>query len=351
MTTLVFEKRITAPSATDKNYIHYTYGGYNYCIHISNGSVLSNCVGYAWGRWRELLGSYHNLSRANAEDWWAKSDGYERGQVPKVGAIMCWAKGLTNNGWDGAGHVAVVEEVLQNGRVLCSNSNYGGTNFFMLDMLPPYHLGNTYRFQGFIYPPINFVQKSDFVAPKKSIDQLVKEVLSGQWGNGADRVNRLTNAGYDAAKVQEAVNSHAVKKPALKPLDVIAKEVIQGLWGTGSQRKQLLENYGYNFFQVQNRVNELLTPKKSIEQVAKEVINGVYGTGSDRVTALKKAGYDPAIVQERVNQLLAPHLKPIDVIAKEVVNGDWGNGADRVNKLTKAGYNPVLVQQKVNSLL
>lgn len=41
---------------------------------------------------------------------------------------------------------------------------------------------------------------------KKSVDTLAREVISGKWGNGAERKKRLTAAGYDYAKVQKRVN-------------------------------------------------------------------------------------------------------------------------------------------------
>lgn len=41
---------------------------------------------------------------------------------------------------------------------------------------------------------------------KKSIDEIAREVIQGKWGNGADRKNRLTNAGYDYNAVQKRVN-------------------------------------------------------------------------------------------------------------------------------------------------
>lgn len=41
---------------------------------------------------------------------------------------------------------------------------------------------------------------------KKSIVELVEEVLDGKWGNGDDRKNRLTAAGYNYNEVQNAVN-------------------------------------------------------------------------------------------------------------------------------------------------
>lgn len=42
--------------------------------------------------------------------------------------------------------------------------------------------------------------------PTKSIDELAKEVLAGKWGNGNDRKNALTNAGYNYSAVQARVN-------------------------------------------------------------------------------------------------------------------------------------------------
>lgn len=41
---------------------------------------------------------------------------------------------------------------------------------------------------------------------RKSVSELVEEVLDGKWGNGDDRKNRLTAAGYDYNEVQNAVN-------------------------------------------------------------------------------------------------------------------------------------------------
>jgi LysM repeat protein len=40
----------------------------------------------------------------------------------------------------------------------------------------------------------------------KTVDELAHEVLAGNWGNGEDRKNRLTAAGYDYDSVQSEVN-------------------------------------------------------------------------------------------------------------------------------------------------
>jgi hypothetical protein len=41
---------------------------------------------------------------------------------------------------------------------------------------------------------------------KKSVDEIAREVIQGKWGNGTDRKNKLTNAGYDYNAVQKRVN-------------------------------------------------------------------------------------------------------------------------------------------------
>ncbi len=42
--------------------------------------------------------------------------------------------------------------------------------------------------------------------PAKSVDEIAKEVIAGKWGNGSERKERLTAAGYDYAAVQARVN-------------------------------------------------------------------------------------------------------------------------------------------------
>lgn len=42
--------------------------------------------------------------------------------------------------------------------------------------------------------------------PKKSNEEIAAEVWAGKWGNGVDRVSRLTAAGYDAKAIQKLVD-------------------------------------------------------------------------------------------------------------------------------------------------
>lgn len=100
------------------------------------------------------------------------------------------------------------------------------------------------------------------IAPSKSIDTLAREVIAGNWGNGQDRINRLTSAGYDYNAIQNRVNEILSGKSSsqsnVKSIDTLAREVVRGDWGNGDDRKNRLERAGYDYNAVQRRVNELL---------------------------------------------------------------------------------------------
>ena len=158
-----FVPRLAAPNPDDEEYLYWTTtagGGYNSCIAITGNSVLPNCTGYAWGRFYEILGSKPNLSTRNAEQWFLNtSDGYERGTQPKLGAVVCWQDGATTSidGNDGAGHVAIVEQINEDGSIVTSESGFGSTNAFWTKTRTndngKWGAGSSYTFQGFIYNP------------------------------------------------------------------------------------------------------------------------------------------------------------------------------------------------------
>ena len=161
-----FVPRTSAPSTTNKYYLKAGKGGYNRAAEINTKthSCLPNCCGMAHGRWLESqkqtdYKKYDKLPTGNAENYYGYTkDGYKRGQTPKVGAIMCWRKGKAGYEKDGAGHVAFVEKVYDNGDVLTSNSAYGGSRYYTKKYLKSknYYMGTNYVFQGFIYNPIEF---------------------------------------------------------------------------------------------------------------------------------------------------------------------------------------------------
>ena len=93
------------------------------------GSVLANCTGYCQGRWMELGNTNTPYAfHGNAGDWIneARQAGYQIGSEPQLGAIVVFAGWSSNR----AGHVAIVEEISDDGSYIkCSESNYGSTIF------------------------------------------------------------------------------------------------------------------------------------------------------------------------------------------------------------------------------
>lgn len=84
-------------------------------------------------------------------------------------------------------------------------------------------------------------------------DTLINEVLAGKWGNGEDRKQRLTRAGYNYNEVQRLVNLRCNRKTESE----IAKEVIAGKWGNGVERMNALQSAGYDYSTIQSIVNDM----------------------------------------------------------------------------------------------
>lgn len=153
----------------NKNFITTGSGGWNTCIKgypmDPKANVLANCVGYASGRFNEIInevrgttGCTYKYLNCNAENFIerAKSAGLEVGTTPRVGAIGCAMKGSTLGGSDGAGHVWIVEKVNSSTSTYTSESGYGSTAFWnqtRTNNNGRWGLSSGYTFRGFIYLP------------------------------------------------------------------------------------------------------------------------------------------------------------------------------------------------------
>ena len=162
----MFKPRMTKPESGNPYYNTIAAGGYSGCIKgnptDAGCNVLANCVGYAAGRFNEIIGKpemkYFKVA-PNAEDFYdtAIAAGLKVGTTPKLGAIIVWAKGKTWTSADGAGHVAVVEEIKIDGSIITSESGWGCASPFWTSHRYK-ESGNwgqstAYRFLGFIYQP------------------------------------------------------------------------------------------------------------------------------------------------------------------------------------------------------
>lgn len=168
----MFKPRMTKPESGNKYYNKIENGGYSGAIKGSptdaGCNVLANCVGYAAGRFNEIIGKpgmeYFKYP-PNAEDFYdtAIAAGLKVGAQPKLGAIICWARGKTWCSADGAGHVAVVEEIKADGSIITSESGYGCASPFWTSHRyresGNWGQSTAYRFLGFIYQPEDQTQQ------------------------------------------------------------------------------------------------------------------------------------------------------------------------------------------------
>ena len=180
------EIRTTKPGKGNKYYIKKGSGGYNPCITgkptDSECNVLSNCVGYAVGRFNEEIQACgcKYLKSCNAENFIRYNPNLESGQTPRTGSCMCWeGKGSK------AGHVAIVEKVISETEVLTSESAWNGKPFYNKTR----HKGSngnwgmnrsSYSFNGFLYNP----------EIKEEVFNLTRVLLKGSKGSDVKELQK-----------------------------------------------------------------------------------------------------------------------------------------------------------------
>lgn len=158
-----FTMRTTRPN-NNKNFIVTGSGGWNTCIkgspNYAPANALANCVGYASGRFNEIIniaretsGCTYKYLNCNAVGFMERAiaAGLQTGSTPRLGAIMCWGKE------GGAGHVAIVEKVNSNNSVYTSESGWGSSAIFWnqtrTNSNGKWGCGAGYYFRCFIYLP------------------------------------------------------------------------------------------------------------------------------------------------------------------------------------------------------
>ena len=157
--------RKTRPTSSNKYFITKRSGGYSTCIKgkptDKQCNVLSNCVGYACGAFNEELGlgyeKYHLNCNAEKFIERAIASGLSVISKPVVGSIICWQKGNTLSGSDGAGHVAIVIEVIDSNTIRTAESGYGSSKPFWITTRKNnngrWGLNSNYKLRGFIVNP------------------------------------------------------------------------------------------------------------------------------------------------------------------------------------------------------
>lgn len=138
----------------------------------------------------------------------------------------------------------------------------GETNKIRSNKIAGYTVDQNYAYKN--YPSIIKSGKmngfgSSSVAPtptssKKSNEEIANEVLAGQWGNGEDRKNKLTAAGYDYNAIQAIVNQKigaSSTQPATQTYTV----------KSGDTLSSIASKYGTTYQELA-RINGISNPNK-----------------------------------------------------------------------------------------
>lgn len=153
----MYKPRLTKPEKGNKYYVRKQDGGYSPCILgsplDSDCNVYANCVGHAVGRFNEIgeYGKCIYLGSVNAENMveLAKQQKLTISERPTLGGCMVW-----EGAGSLAGHVAIVEQINEDGTIVTSESGYGYKAFYTTTRKPPnYETSQNYKFIGCIVNP------------------------------------------------------------------------------------------------------------------------------------------------------------------------------------------------------
>lgn len=139
---------------------------------------------------------------------WIENDAY----VPSPGDVIFYdwqdSDSGDNTGWPD--HAGIVETVSGSTITVIEGNKSNAVGRRTLQV-------NSKYIRGYGVPKYSGSAAPTPVTPTKTVDELAKEVINGLWGNGTDRKNRLTVAGYDYSAVQSKVNA-LVKKQEASPV-------------------------------------------------------------------------------------------------------------------------------------
>ncbi len=178
------------------------------------------------------------INKAKKLNIWVETDKY----IPEAGDWILYDWDDTGKG-DNKGqpdHVGIVE-YYKAGYIHVIEGNYG--NKVKRRKL---RIDGKY-IRGFVTPDYDRIKVA---SPKNSTEQVVKDVLSGKYGSGKARKEKLTAAGYNYDQIQQEVTR----------ICKLTDEVLDDKYGTGSARKNSL---GADYDIVQWNVNRVLKEREA----------------------------------------------------------------------------------------
>ncbi len=136
-------------------------------------------------------------------------------------------------------HVGIVEKV-KDGVITVIEGNYGNKVKRRTIKV------NGKYIRGFVTPHYDRIKNKGY---QKTTEEVVKEVLNGDWGNGATRKNALTASGYDYNNIQKEVNR----------ISKLTERALNNEFGVGHDR---VKSLGKDYDIVQWNINRILKEKE-----------------------------------------------------------------------------------------
>lgn len=178
------------------------------------------------------------IVEAKAKSIWVEKDSY----TPKPGDFILYdwndnePKKENKHSPD---HVGIVEKV-KDGTITVIEGNYGNKVKRRTIKV------NGKYIRGFATPHYDRIKNKSY---QKTTEEIVKEVLNGDWGNGATRKNALTASGYDYVNIQKEVTR----------ISKLTDRALSGEFGTGKDR---VKSLGNDYEIVQWNINRILKEKE-----------------------------------------------------------------------------------------
>lgn len=174
------------------------------------------------------------ITEARAKGIWVEKDSYK----PKTGDFILYDWDDTEPKKDNKNspdHVGIVEKVKDGTITVIDGNKHDKVARRTLKVNGKY-------IRGFVTPRYDRIKVKGY---KKTDEEIVKEVLSGEWGNGSVRKKALTASGYDYTNIQKEVTR----------ISKLTEKVLDNKYGVGEDRVKAL---GKDYDIVQWNVNRIL---------------------------------------------------------------------------------------------
>ena len=174
---------------------------------------------------------------AKAKSIFVERDSY----VPKPADFVMYdwddsGKGDNKNSPD---HVGMVEKVKNNVITVIEGNKHNKVARRAINVNGKY-------IRGYVTPHYERIKIKGY---QKTTEEIVKEVLAGEWGNGAVRKNALIANGYDYTNIQKEVTR----------ITKLTESALKGNFGTGADR---VKSLGVDYDIVQWNINRILKEKE-----------------------------------------------------------------------------------------